>query len=317
MRKKQYVFDKENFNFKKATISVRKVVFTCLKYFIATASLAIVFYIVFSLFFSNEEERLLRRENRMYSRLYPDMVRRERLLKDVVRGLQVKDNGIYQDLFHAEAPNLDTDRPGDFLSVSDSIPDKDIVEYTERKVDLLEKSSDKVTANFKRIFSKISSEGYVLPPMSLPIDGITYAQTGASIGQKINPFYKVMAPHNGIDLIASQGETVRAAGDGVVSDVVHSAKGLGNMVVINHGNGYVTRYAHLQDITVVKGKSVKKGAVLGAVGVSGKSFAPHLHYEVLKDGVYEDPVNYFFASVSPKEYANMMYMSVSTGQSMD
>jgi hypothetical protein len=62
---------------------------------------------------------------------------------------------------------------------------------------------------------------------------------------------------------------------------------------------------------------VKKGSVIGAVGVSGKSFAPHLHFEVLKDGQYKDPVNYFFASVTPQEYANMMYMSVSTGQSMD
>jgi len=315
--RKQYVFDKNNLKFKKVTLSLEKVVMTCLKYFITTASLAVVFYIVFSLFFSNEEERRLRRENRMYARLYPEMVRKEKLVKDVVGGLKVKDNNIYKDLFHSDAPNINPNKPGDFLSASDSIPDKDIVEYTKKKVDMLEHSSEKVTANFKRIFSKISSGEVELPPLSLPIEGITFAQTGASIGQKINPFYKVMTPHNGIDLIASQGVSVSAAGDGVVTDVIHSAKGLGNEVIISHKGGYETRYAHLQDIEVVKGRSVKKGSVIGAVGVSGKSFAPHLHFEVLKDGQYKDPVNYFFASVTPQEYANMMYMSVSTGQSMD
>jgi len=315
--RKQYVFDKNNLKFKKATLSLGKVVMTCLKYFITTASLAVVFYIVFSLFFSNEEERRLRKENRMYARLYPEMIRKEKLVKDVVGGLRVKDNDIYKDLFHSDAPNIDPNKPGDFLSASDSIPDKDIVEYTEKKVDKLEHSSEKVTANFNKIFSKISNGDVQLPPLSLPIEGITFAQTGASIGQKINPFYKVMTPHNGIDLIASQGVSVSAAGDGVVTDVIHSAKGLGNEVIISHKGGYETRYAHLQDIEVVKGRSVKKGSVIGAVGISGKSFAPHLHFEVLKDGQYKDPVNYFFASVTPQEYANMMYMSVSTGQSMD
>jgi murein DD-endopeptidase MepM/ murein hydrolase activator NlpD len=99
--------------------------------------------------------------------------------------------------------------------------------------------------------------------------------------------------------------------------VVRSRKGLGNVVEIDHGNGYITRYAHLADVEVRKGRALKKGARIGYVGVSGNSFAPHLHYEVIKDTVVMDPVNYMFASVTPEEYVNMLVMSVTTGQSMD
>jgi murein DD-endopeptidase MepM/ murein hydrolase activator NlpD len=123
--------------------------------------------------------------------------------------------------------------------------------------------------------------------------------------------------HNGLDLIAPAGEPVHAVADGVVKEVIKSRKGLGNVVVVDHGNGYVTRYAHLADIEVRKGRKVKRGTRLGYVGVSGNSFAPHLHYEVLRDTLVMDPVNHFFASVTPVEYMNMLIMSVSTGQSMD
>jgi murein DD-endopeptidase MepM/ murein hydrolase activator NlpD len=123
--------------------------------------------------------------------------------------------------------------------------------------------------------------------------------------------------HGGLDLIASDGEPVYAAADGVVKSVVKSRKGLGNVVEIEHGGGYVTRYAHLADIEVSKGRKVRRGTRVGYVGMSGNSFAPHLHYEVVRDTVVLDPIHNFFASVTPDEYVNMLIMSASTGQSMD
>ena len=153
--------------------------------------------------------------------------------------------------------------------------------------------------------------------MTNPISGFSYARTGASVGERINPFYKVKAFHGGLDLISQQGETVRAAADGVVKEVVHSSKGLGNVVSIEHAEGYLTRYAHLENTRVTKGQKVKRGQVIGQVGMSGNSFAPHLHYEVLKDTLRMDPLNYLFASVTPDDYMGMLFMSVNTGQSMD
>ena len=157
----------------------------------------------------------------------------------------------------------------------------------------------------------------MMPPMTNPLKNYSFAQTGASVGDKINPFYKVSIRHNGLDMIAPSGEPVYASADGVVRNVIRSRKGLGNVVEIDHGNGYVTRYAHLADVEVRKGRKVKRGNRIGYVGVSGNSFAPHLHYEVVRDTLILDPVNHLFASVTPEEYMNILVMSVSTGQSMD
>ena len=163
----------------------------------------------------------------------------------------------------------------------------------------------------------VQDEGFAAPPMTNPLEDFSFAQTGASVGERINPFYKVKIMHNGLDLIAPAGTPVYAAADGYVKNVVKSRKGLGNVVTIEHDNGYETRYAHLADIETRKGRKIKKGTRIGYVGVSGNSFAPHLHYEVVRDTTVLDPVNYLFSSVTPSEYVNMLIMSASTGQSMD
>lgn len=312
----QYIFDKD-FKFRKQRTSVWAVLRKILMFFVVTISLAILYYILFALIFSTDTEKRLRDENRMYAREYPELEKKERLLSDVVDGLRLRDNGIYEEIFHTSAPNMDMVSSLDFLMGLDSIPDTDIVTYVKDKLDGLDKGVNLVEENFRRIFAAIKDSAFVMPPMNNPLEGFSFAQTGASVGDKINPFYKVKMRHNGLDLIAPAGEPVYAAADAVVADVVKSRKGLGNVIVLDHGNGYKTRYAHLADMEVRKGMKVKKGKRLGYVGVSGNSFAPHLHYEVLRDTLVMDPVNHFFASVSPDEFVNMLIMSASTGQSMD
>lgn len=254
----------------------------------------------------------------MYAKEYPELARKEQLISDVVEGLQVRDDRIYEEIFHTSAPSMDPLSSISYLDGLDSIPDKDIVRYSADKLEAMNAAASRVEENFRRVMAVVSdSIGFVMPPMTNPLENFSFAQTGASVGDKINPFYKVSIRHNGLDLIAPSGEPVYASADGVVSNVTRSRKGLGNVVEIDHGNGYKTRYAHLADVEVRKGRRLKKGTRIGYVGVSGNSFAPHLHYEVLRDTIVLDPVNHFFASVTPEEYVNMMIMSVSTGQSMD
>ena len=294
-----------------------KVVRRMLRFIVGTMSMAILYYVLFALVFSTDTERKLRHENRMYEQEYPLLAEKEALVADVIEGLKVKDDMIYENIFHTSAPDVDPHASIDFLTGLDSIPDNDIVKYTEKKIAFLESCSNVVEANFRQVMEVIADSGFVMPPMTNPIENFSFAQTGASVGDKMNPFYKVEMKHNGLDMIAPSGEPVYAAADGVVKEVVRSRKGLGNVVVIDHQNGYFTRYAHLADVEASKGRKVKRGTRIGHVGVSGNSFAPHLHYEVLRDTVVLDPVNHMFASVTPEEYINMMVLSVSTGQSMD
>lgn len=313
---REYIVDKD-FKLKKERPSVWTIIRKILMFFVVTMSLAIVYYILFALVFSTEEERRLKFENRLYEQEYPQMEQKEMLLADVVEGLRIKDDKIYEEIFSTSAPDMEQFSSLDFLKALDSIPDTDIVTRSAGRLDVLERSAGRVEDNFMKVMEAISDKEFVMPPMINPMKEFTFAQTGASVGNKINPFYKVPMRHNGLDLIAPAGEPVYAVADGIIKEIIKSRKGLGNVVVIDHGNGYVTRYAHLADIETRKGRKVRMGTRLGYVGVSGNSFAPHLHYEVLRDTLVLDPVNHFFASVSPEEYMNMLIMSVTTGQSMD
>lgn len=317
-RKERYVFDKTRMEFREVTRSVWSVFWKGVKYFLVTASLAVVYYVVFSLVVNTDSERKLKREIQMYERTYGEMVQKENLLGDVLDGLKEKDSEIYRQLFNSDSPELGGMYTGGLLSAIDSVEDKDIIEYVGKKLELMEKASTRIESNFLRVMAALDSGGVKsLPPLSNPLGDFSYARTGATVGKRINPFYKVPSDHWGLDLISQQGEPVYAAADGVVRYVDHSSKGLGNVVAIDHGNGYVTRYAHLENTRVSKGQKVTGGKQIGQVGMSGNSFAPHLHYEVLKDSARLDPLNFMFASVTPEDYIGMLFMSSNTGQSMD
>lgn len=314
--KSRYVFDKD-FNLKKVTHTVTGVLWTCLKWVVATASLAAFYYLVFSFVVNTDEEKRLKRENRMYAKLYPEMAEKERLVADVVKDLQVRDDAIYRRIFNAKAPSVDPQNATMFVFASDSVEDKDIVEYAARRVSALTGIVDTVSSDLRTALAGMADVEKVVPPMRIPVDGLKFAQVGASCGMKMNPFYKVLTRHDGIDLIAGQGTPVLAAGDGTVTDVRRSGKGLGNVVEISHPGGYVTVYAHLEDIVVRKGEAIKAGRRVGSVGMSGNSFAPHLHYEVHRDSLVLNPENFFFVSLSPDDYMKAAYMAATTGQSMD
>ena len=311
-----YIFDKD-FKFKRVKTTLWAAVRKAFSLLVASLSMAVLYYIIFALVFSTDQERSLKQENRMYEREFPALEEKGRMLTDVVEGLQIRDDRIYEEIFHAPAPNMDPGSSLDYLVGLDSIPDKDIVKRSEDRLKALESRAARIEDNFRDVIAMLQDKDIPIPPMTNPLNEFSFAQVGASVGDRVNPFYKVKIAHNGLDLIAPAGEPVHAAADGIVSDVVKARKGLGNVVTIDHGNGYKTRYAHLADIEVRKGRNVKKGTRLGYVGMSGNSFAPHLHYEVLRDTLVLDPVHHFFASVSPDEYVNMLVMSASTGQSMD
>ena len=295
----------------------RKMLGGILRYLSATVTISVLFYVLLALFFSTEEEKRLRQENDLYAEYYPQLREKELLVGDVVEGLEVKDDALYHRIFETEAPSVDAITAVDLISVSDSLSDSFFLSYSAFKSESLMKMAGNVEENFREIYRLMAARRDSIPPLSMPLEGMTYVQTGASVGTKHNPLYKVDLRHDGLDLVAPQGSVVRAAADGVVREVIHSHKGLGNIVEVDHRNGYVTRYALLDDMSVSRGRTVKRGQKIGTVGVSSTTFAPHLHYEVLKDGEVVDPVNFLFASLSPDEYAKMLYMAVSTRQSMD
>lgn len=313
----KYVFDKDSFSFRKVSHSVGHSLWMALKWMVYTVSLAAFCYFVISLFISTDTERELARENRMYEKTYGTLKENEALLAAGTEALKLRDNNIYKQIFNTDAPAVDPLANADFSMVEDSVEARNAVAYTAIKAANMADAAGRVEDNFREIFSLLSAPDRILPPMSCPVAGMTPAQTGASLGQKLSPFYKVLSQHGGLDIIAGQGEDVFAAGAGTVASVVRSGKGAGNVVTIDHGNGFMTSYAHLSEIYVSKGMKVEIGRRIGTVGVSGNTFAPHLHYEILHGEEQQDPVYYMFGSLSPSEFAAVAFMAAATGQSLD
>lgn len=298
-------------------MTFKKIIGSALRFLVASVSTAIIIYILVALLFSTDEEKRLQKENRLYSQRYTAMKEQAKLTSDVIDGLLDKDNAIYQELFKTPAPTLDEVSAADLIADSDSLSESFYLSAAASKSGSLMKMAESVDRNFEEVFRLIKSNGAAVPPLSMPLKDISYVQTGASTGMRLNPVTKLELMHGGLDLVAPQGAPVYAAAEGTVTKVTHSRKGLGNTVEIDHGNGYTTKYCLLGDVTAVKGRRVKQGTKLGSVGISTSATAPHLHYEVWRDTLAMDPVNYLFTSVTPEDYARMMSLSVNTKQSMD
>ena len=315
---RKYELDLRNFDIRKAGSHVAATIWTIVKFVLTVVSLTVVGYAIFALVYSTPEEKRLKAENKAYAALYPELPPKLDAIGADIERLSRKDDIIYKDIFHADPPQ-GTD-PMSSLGIffgSDSIPDAKLVFYTAEKATRLVSEAAKVDSLFARIVEALRSPDFVMPPMHLPLDTLSYTQVGAGVGVKTNPFYTTDAHHNGVDLIVSQGAPVYSAADGIVKDVVHSRRGSGNTVTIKHAGGYITRYSHLREISVQQGQSIRQGRSIGTVGMSGNSYAPHLHYEVRRDSVVLDPLSFIFASVTPEEYSNMVYMATHTRQSMD
>lgn len=311
-----FEFDPDNFRFGKKRGKIWRPLLMVLLYMLLTFTLAVMAYVVFAIFFRTDTEKNLIREMKMYDKLYPALAPRQELIGDAIANLQYKDNEIYEQVFHANAPDVDPMGRMDFQYASDTVPDTRLASYTRDLADRLLVQAGSVDEAFMKIFAALGDSAFVMPPMTLPIKDITYPQIGASTGMKMDPFYRAYVYHEGLDFIVARGTDVCASADGEVAGVFNSKKS-GRTVEIRHNGGYTTTYAHLEGVSVRSGQKVKCGQKIGTVGMSGQAFAPHLHYEVRRDGAILNPVNYFFASVNPTEYANMLYMASNTRQSMD
>ena len=319
---RKYIFDKESGTIKPKRIRLTEILSGLVRYGLSILIVAALFYLVFALVFSTEREQALEHENQLLEAEYTALTDRLDLVDGAVGHLQERDRAIYNDLFSTDPPNY-------LLSGEDTLAltakelertgESDLVWDAYALIKRMESVASQVSRQLAEIDTSLSS-GRLVPtaiPSLVPLTSFSPVQTGASVGKKVNPFYKTIRDHTGIDLLAPVGTPVRCTADGQVTQVVRSEKGMGNQVTVTHKGGYRTVYAHLDGVRVSVGQNLRQGAQIGTVGQSGSSFAPCLHYEVLRDGFPQDPVNYFFAELAPATYRDMMVVALTTGQSMD
>lgn len=314
-------FDNESLEFKDQKRRVPNFFKKAFKWFFICSLIAVLYYLLFSIFFSTPQEKKLLRENIAIQDNIGYYEEKIEMMGDVIQHLQAKDKEIYLNIFNTLPPTfiIENEEYGEFLQISDTLDFSSLIMRTSQGLNNLDLRAKAFNQMVMELEQKCLSDLKTLRniPSIIPIADFTESKVGATIGKKMHPFYKTITQHNGIDLVTSSGTKVLSTADGVVKSVKKSQKGKGNHIAINHGNGYVTLYAHLSNISVREGQRVKVGDVIGRVGTSGTTFAPHLHYEVIFNGEYLNPIDYFFVDLDPTQYHKVMMIGVNTGQSLD
>jgi murein DD-endopeptidase MepM/ murein hydrolase activator NlpD len=284
---------------------------------------SIIFSTLFVSHFDTPEMKTLRKENQQLISQYNSLNSKLSQLEVVLDEIQVRDDNIYRVIF-GKNPIPESVRKAGFGGVDkyselQSFNDAELVLNTSKKVDILSKQAYIQAKSYEDVLNLAikKEEELASTPAIMPINNKDLLFTSSGWGMRIHPVYNVAMFHWGIDFVAPTGTKIYATGDGVVEDIETLRTGHGKHVVINHGFGYKTLYAHLSRFSVKPGDTVKRGQVIGFVGSTGTSTAPHLHYEVHKDGNNVDPKHYFFKDLTPEMFEQLAARSSNIGRSFD
>lgn len=323
MAKRKYRFNPETLNYEQHGVSLRERLTRFFTYFSSSLAFAIVLVIVIINQYETPRTKAVARENqRLQTQLrlmQKDLGDIEKVLDDI----QQRDDNIYRVIFETE-PIPSSIRKAGFGGVNkyahlENMNNSELVISTARKLDIVAKQAYIQAKSYEEVLKLAVDKEKMLAaiPAIQPVSNKDLKRTGSGWGFRIHPIYKIRKFHYGIDFTAPVGTEIYATGDGVVKEVVTSKVGYGNYIQVDHGYGYSTLYAHLHKFTVRNGQKVKRGEVIGFVGNTGTSTAPHLHYEVHRNGQAVNPQNYFYMDLTPEEYEKMIALSSNMGQSFD
>jgi murein DD-endopeptidase MepM/ murein hydrolase activator NlpD len=274
-------------------------------------------------FFDNPEEQSKKNELKQMQEKYEILDKRINSLSKVLEDMGERDDNIYRVIFESD-PLPDNLRNGGinkskiYAQLKD-LPESEIISATLQKLESIEKHAYVQSKSYDELAKMIKNKEAMLAsiPAIQPVANKDLKRIASGFGYRIDPVYKTPRMHSGLDFTAETGTPVYATGDGVVEIAGSQGDGYGNKVVIKHGYGYETLYAHNSKILVRVGASVKRGQTIALVGSTGKSTGPHCHYEVWKNGVKIDPVNYFFNDLTPEQYDQMLKIAEQSNQAFD
>ena len=202
--------------------------------------------------------------------------------------------------------------------LEDGLESEELIANTFQRIDQLDRQLYIQTKSYDDLLGLAEDKADMLAslPAIQPVSNKELRRLASGFGMRVHPIYKVKMMHPGIDFSAPQGTPVYATGGGKVVTVKSSLSGYGNQVIIDHGFGYRTRYAHLQKASVKQGQRVERGQAIGLVGNTGTSTAPHLHYEIYHDDERVNPIHYFYQDITAEEYEILVQLASIENQSL-
>ena len=325
MAKVKYYYDSENLAYTKIKTKKRIKIGYAMLFLVASALFGFLIFVLLinTPYFETPKDRLQAREIENLKLQYSILNKKLDEINDVAEAIEDRDNNIYRVYFNkTEIP--DSIRKAGFKDLKrykdlEGYNNSQLVLNTKKRIDKLSKQLAIQSKSLDEILKLASVKGNLLLaiPAIQPVRNENLKRVASGFGYRTDPFTKVRKMHNGMDFTANTGSPIYATGDGVVARADNTASGFGNHVVIRHGFGYESLYAHLSKYNCRPGQHVKRGDVIGYVGSTGRSEGPHCHYEVHKDGKVVNPLNFYYGNISAVEYVAISQMANLENQSLD
>ena len=322
MAKQKYHFNPETLALEQVKRGFRYWLRKTGNYLLAGIVIGALFLYLMSIFFPSPREKQLQNEKQTLEAQLQALNQQVDQMQLVMTDLQQRDDNLYRVLFAAEPIPLKVrqgaQRKIDYYEQISKMTNSQLAADLTLKVDMLAKELYTQSKSYDELVKMAKTREIRMEniPAIQPILNKDLTRIASGFGARIDPVYHVVRFHQGMDFTASTGTDIYATGNGTVS-FCGWRQGYGNTVIINHGFGYETLYAHCSELLVVEGQKVRRSDVVAKVGNTGKSTGPHLHYEVRLRGTQVDPRNYFFMDLSPEDYDRMVQLSNNFGRVLD
>lgn len=324
MNKVTYFYNQKTCQYERARLTFREAIVFVLGLMLTSAAFFIGLVFLYNYLMETDTERALRAENRAIIKHKPVLEQKLAQIQATLASLDEKDKLLYTKLFNAPQPAKEAQNhtlPKEKVLLANASAFKNYIGTLETKTQYL---LNHMTYS-NRLFGKdihITEKDILLlsaVPSLPPVRGIKTSNLASGFGDRINPFHKGIYHHSGIDITFPRGTEVVAAASGTVILVKKSdlQAGYGNFIEIDHGQGFVTRYAHLEGINVKPGQKISKGSTIGTLGSSGGSIAPHLHYEIIRNGEQVNPLLYMIENATSESFSALLKESKKQNQSLD
>ena len=323
MSKVKYYYDSDTLSYRKITRKKRRTFKYLLVFLTAAALFGVLFVFLANQYIESPKEKALKRELSNMQLQYDLLNKKMDEAQAVLANIEDRDNNIYRLYFEAN-PIPEEQRKAGFGGVNrykafEGFDNSKLIIESNKRIDILQKQIVVQSKSLDEIAILAEEKEKLLAaiPAIQPVRNEDLKRMASGYGMRSDPFTKARKMHWGMDFTAPRGTPVYASGDGVVTRADSNSSGYGNHIRIDHGYGYVSLYAHLYKYNIKKNQKVKRGDLIGFVGSTGRSEAPHLHYEIFKDEQRINPINFYYGSLTAEEFSVLLEHASLENQSLD
>ena len=324
MSKHKYYYNPETCRYEKIKKSKKDIFLRLSIYSLTVLFSSFILINIYDTYFESPKIVTLKKENQELQTHYEILNKEINVAYKMLDNLEERDDNVYRIIFEAE-PIPSTIRQAGIGGINrykelidGNLERSDLIVDNYAKIDELKRKLYIQTKSYDELLGMANNKEELVAtiPAIQPVSNKDLKRVASGFGTRIDPFLKVKRMHYGLDFSVKKGTPIYATADGRVVIIKSSFGGLGKYIYLDHGNGYRTVYGHLNKFNVRKGQKVKRGELIAYSGNSGRSTAPHLHYEVHKNGKKLNPVNFFFNDLTPNQYEEVIKLSSVENQAL-